>query len=178
MRALGAILLAIAAQPALAEPPAAVEEALGDLEPLTGQELGDLRGGALFAGGFAFDFGAIVRTMIDGQPALETRLTWTPEGAVMEDLSAIAGSPLPDFDGFGLNIIDASGSTLVGHRLLDGEIQNFIVNSGDNRNIRQDIDITLTLPGFAEVQRGMSIDRQNLNLGLDLANEIVRSNLQ
>jgi hypothetical protein len=178
MRTLSACLLALVALPALAEPPAAEEPALAGLEPLTSRELGGLRGGLLFAGGFAFDFGAIVRTAIDGEPALETRLTWTRHGPVIEDLSAISGAPLSEFGGFGISIVDASGTTLVGHRLYDGQIQNYIVNNGDNRTIRQDLDITLTLPGFAEVQRGMLGDRLNFRLGLDVADAIVRSSLQ
>jgi hypothetical protein len=157
-------------------PGVAQEVDLAGLEPLADEELADLRGGLLFAGGIAFEFGATVRTTIDGQPALETRLTWTPDGVVVEDLSALAGGPIPEFGGFGLNITDATGTTLVGHRLLDGELQGFIINTGDNRDIRQEMDITLTLPGFDIVQRDMLTDRLGFRIGLDVSDGLLRLN--
>jgi hypothetical protein len=118
-----------------------------------------------------------VRTMIDGQPALETRLVWTPDGVVVEDLSALAGAPIPEFNGFGLSITDATGTTLVGHRLLDGELQGFIINTGDNRDIRQEMDITLTLPGFDAIQRDMLTDRLGFRINADVADGLVRAAL-
>ncbi|HEX5007279.1 MAG TPA: hypothetical protein VFV70_09215 [Hyphomonadaceae bacterium] len=153
------------------------EAVLDQLAPLADDELSDLRGGLLFAGGIAFEFGAVVRTTIDGQPALETRLTWTPDGVIVEDLSALAGGPIPEFNGFGLNITDATGTTLVGHRLLDGELQGFIINTGDNRNIRQEMDITLGLPGFETIQQGMITDRLGFRIGADIADSLMRSTL-
>ena len=156
--------------------PALPQEAvLDDLTPIANEELADLRGGLLFAGGIAFDFGATVRTTIDGQPALETRLTWTPDGVVIEDLSVLAGGPIPEFNGFGLTLADATGTTLVGHRFLDGELQGFIINTGDNRNIRQEMDITLTLPGFEAIQRDMITDRLGFRITADMADSLIRS---
>lgn len=151
------------------------EAVVDDLTPLADEELADLRGGLLFAGGIAFEFGAVVRTTIDGQPALETRLTWTPDGVVVEDFSALAGGPIPAFNGFGLTLTDATGATLVGHRLLEGELQGFIINTGDNRNIRQELDVTLTLPGFEAVQRDMITDRLGFRIGADVADSLIRS---
>lgn len=153
------------------------EAILDQLTPLAEGELADLRGGLLFAGGIAFDFGATVRTTINGQLALETRLTWTPEGVVVEDLSAVAGASIPEFNGFGLNITDATGTTLVGHRLLDGELQGFIINTGDNRDIRQEMDVNLSLPGFAAIQRDMVTDRLGFRIDMDVADSLVRSTL-
>jgi hypothetical protein len=170
-------LLAACAVSALAPTGLGQEAGLADLEPLTNDELGTLRGGLLFADGIAFEFGATVRTTIDGRPALETRLTWTPDGVVVEDISALAGGPIPEFHGFGLSITDASGTTLVGHRLLDGELQGFIINTGDDRNIRQEMDVTLTLPGFDLVQRDMLTDRLGFRINMDVADGLVRSSL-
>jgi hypothetical protein len=151
------------------------EAVLDRLAPLADEELAGLRGGLLFAGGIAFEFGAVVRTTIDGQPALETRLTWTPDGGVVEDVSTLAGGPIPEFNGFGLNITDVTGTTLVGHRLLDGELQGFIINTGDNRNIRQEMEVTLTLPGFEATQRDMITGRLGFRIGAEIANSLVRS---
>jgi hypothetical protein len=168
--AIAACALLAAHAPALPQ-----EGVLDGLTPVADADLAGLRGGLLFAGGIAFDFGATVRTTIDGQPALETRLTWTPDGVVIEDLSALAGGPIPEFSGFGLTLIDATGTTLVGHRLLDGELQGFIINTGDNRNIRQEMDVTLTLPGFEAVQRDMITDRLGFRIAADMADSLIRS---
>jgi hypothetical protein len=173
-RGLLAMCIALLATP---HPALAQKAILDGLTPLADEELVDLRGGLLFAGGIAFDFGATVRTTIAGQPALETRLTWTPDGLVIEDLSALAGGPIQEFNGFGLSIADATGTTLVGHRLLDGELQGFIINTGDNRDIRQDLDITLTLPGFDAIQQDMLTDRLGFRANMDVADSLVRSSL-
>ena len=96
---------------------------------------------------------------------------------VVEDLSALTGGPIPEFSGFGLNITDATGTTLVGHRLLDGELQGFIINTGDNRDIRQEMDVTLTLPGFDLVQRDMLTDGLGFRIGVDVSDGLLRSGL-
>ena len=177
MRAGGGVVAICATLLATIQPALAQEKVLDGLAPLADEELSRLRGGLFFAGGVAFDFGAVVRTTIDGQPALETRLTWTPDGVVIEDLSVLAGGPIPEFNGFGLSIMDATGVTLVGHRLLDGELQGFIINTGDNRNIRQELDVTLTLPGFEAIQRDMVTDRLGFRIDMDVADSLLRSAL-
>jgi hypothetical protein len=162
----------------LAPRPAQTQEAVLDgLTLLPAEELATFRAGLLLAGGIAFEFGAIVRTTVDGRAALETRLTWTPDGVVVEDMSAFPDAPIPEFHGFGLTITDATGTTLVGHRLLDGGLQGFIINTGDNRNIRQDLNVTLTLPGFDAIQRDMLTDRLGFRIGSGVAGGLVRSGL-
>lgn len=148
-----------------------------DMEPLADEDLGSLRGGFFTAGGYTFDFGAIVRTTVDGQPALEQRLTWTPNGTTIEDVSGMPATQLP-IGGIGLDLSDASGTTLVGHRLVDGQIQGFIVNSGNNRDIGQDIQINLTLPGFDTVQKDMLAGRLGFSIDIEMANSLVTANGQ
>src|SRR6202012_4321285 len=47
------------------------------------------RGGGFFTAGDAkFDFGASIKTMVNGQLALQTNLTWTPQGP---DISSLSG---------------------------------------------------------------------------------------
>lgn len=137
-----------------------------------------MRGGFLSAGGYTFDFGAIVRTTVDGQPALEQRLSWTPDGVTIEDVSGFPSAQLPGIGGIGLDLSDATGTTLVGHRLVDGQIQGFIVNSGSNRDIGQDIQINLTLPGFDTVQQEMLIGRFGMQIDLDMAAGLVAASGQ
>ena len=156
---------------------AAQEGALSDLAPMDTAALEDLRGGYFTVDGITFDFGAIVRTTIDGQPALESRLTWTPQGVLVEDLSAYPSGALPG-GGWGIDLSDASGMTLVGHRLLDGQMQGFILNSGDGRDITQSLEVTLTLPGFDAIQRSMATDRIGLAIGMDVADSLIRASGQ
>jgi sporulation related protein len=51
-------------------------------------ELSGMRGGFFTAAGAQFDFGASIRTMVNGQLALQTNLTWTPQGP---DISSLSG---------------------------------------------------------------------------------------
>ena len=52
-------------------------------------ELSGMRGGFLVAGGAQFDFGATIKTMVNGQLALQTNLTWTPQGPSITSLSGL-----------------------------------------------------------------------------------------
>jgi hypothetical protein len=148
---------------------------VADLPSIADEALEDLRGGFFTVDGITFDFGAIVRTTVDGQPALETRLSWTPDGVMIQDLSTLTSAALPGTGGWGLDLSDASGMTLVGHRLLDGELQGFILNSGDNRSIHQSLEITLTLPGFDSVQRSILDGRLGMAIGMDVQDGLVRA---
>jgi len=173
-------LLAIAcAMTAMFAPVAAAQETKPpDMASLADKELGNLRGGFLTAEGYTFDFGAVVRTTVDGQPALEQRLTWTPDGVVIENASGIPASQLAGIGGIGLDLSDATGTTLVGHRLVDGQIQGFIVNSGNNRDIGQDIQVNLTLPGFDMVQKNMLAGQLGMRIDMDMAAGLVGANGQ
>ena len=52
-------------------------------------ELSGMRGGFFTAGGVQFDFGASIQTMVNGQLALQTNLTWTPQGPNIASLSGL-----------------------------------------------------------------------------------------
>lgn len=176
MRLRAVLTTACAAAAVMFAPRAMAQETPAfDLEPIADSELGDLRGGLFVIEGITFDFGAVVRTTIDGKPALETRLTWTPDGMVIEDLSTLTAGALPGLNGWGLDLSDASGMTLVGHRLMGGELQGFILNAGDNRNISQDMEITLTLPGFDAIQRDILTDRLGMRIDMDMAQGLISS---
>lgn len=159
--------------------------------PMGDTELQGERGGFLTANGIRLDFGAIVRTFVEGQLALETRLTWTTEGAVTEQTTgnAIAGavsladgaataaagglnlSGLADGSS-GLVFADASGATALVHNLMNGHIENLVFNTGNNRDIRQEVHVNLALPDLPAMQQGYGMDRlgsqlsQDINLGL------------
>lgn len=55
-------------------------------QALSDDELSGLRGGFTTPTGLNFGFGAIIRSYIDDKLALQTQLTWTPTGAVTQQV--------------------------------------------------------------------------------------------
>jgi hypothetical protein len=65
---------------------------------LSYDQLAGMRGGFFTANGAQFDFGASIKTMVNGELALQTSLQWTPAGAVTQQLAGLGPtiqSPLP-----------------------------------------------------------------------------------
>ena len=56
---------------------------------ISNDELSGMRGGFFTAAGAQFDFGASIRTMVNGQLALQTNLTWTPQGPNIASLAGL-----------------------------------------------------------------------------------------
>ena len=76
---------------------------------VSNDELSGMRGGFFTAAGAQFDFGASIRTMVNGQLALQTNLTWTPQGP---DISSLTG--------LGQRIADQVQSNLAKAGLIPG----------------------------------------------------------
>jgi hypothetical protein len=55
-------------------------------------ELSEMRGGFFTAAGAQFDFGASIKTLVNGKLALQTNLQWTPAGAVTQQLQGLGSS--------------------------------------------------------------------------------------
>lgn len=149
---LAAGIAVAAATPSLAQTAAAPPKE-ADAAPwgaMSADELARVRGGYLSAGGLVFDFGAVVRTYVDGGLVMETTLNWTPQGA-----QALSGSVAPSVTDL------AGGGTTVLHALGPSQLANVVLNTASNRDIRQDTDITLTLPGFASTQRDLQLHGLN-----------------
>lgn len=131
----------------------------GAQERLDDSELAAQTGGLRTPTGIEFNFGATVDTYVDGQMALQTRLTWTEQGIVQTqtphsgDLSA-GGVTLP-----GLN-----GETVIIHDIADQRIASLVLNSADGRDIRQDTAITLTIPELTNLQSEFSGQRTEMQL--------------
>jgi hypothetical protein len=56
---------------------------------VSNDELSGMRGGFFTAAGAQFDFGASIKTMVNGQLALQTNLTWTPQGPNISSLTGL-----------------------------------------------------------------------------------------
>lgn len=158
----------------------ASENAWGDgIEILAEEEMADHRGG-FNVGGIEFNFGAVVTTYVNGVPVLTTNLTWTDLGALLqqtvgelgENMSSLTPAELEALGivggGAGILIDDAEGVTALVHNVTDGALQNIIINSASGRELTQEINVTLELPGFDMVQDQLFLDRFGIQVSDDM----------
>lgn len=152
-------------------------------EQLTDDEMDNARGGILVAGGVAFEFGAVVNTYEDGVLRLQTQLTATPNGPLIQQtagqsasqltnqmLSALAGPSA------GRSAVVTDSGAVILQQVSPGQITNLIVNSGSDHSFRQDTDVTLTLPGFAGTQADIARQLTGMRLSDDLHSVQVGAN--
>lgn len=119
------------------------------------QELDEHRGGLATPVG-EVGFGAAVRTYVDGALALETHLTWTPAGLQTEQVS----SALPPGVAVGFLPSGAPGfPTTIVHDLRGDRIASFVINTGAERAIRQETDVTLHMPHLPQLQQQVAAAR-------------------
>lgn len=184
--ALTALAPAVMATASLAEAPAGPQ-------PLSDDELSDLRGGFITTNGFTFGFGVVIRTYVNEQLALKTQMTWTPTGPVTEqvrgdapgvtDLASALTSLLNngiDLSGIsgtagGVALVDGDGATALIHNVTSGQLQNLIVNSASNRNLRQDMELNLYLPDAAAMQSASSAQQRVAQMTYDLNTTLIGS---
>ena len=74
------------------EAKAAARPLLDSSRLVSNEDLSTMRGGFFTAGGAQFDFGASIRTLVNGQLALQTNLSWTPAGSVVQQLAGLGTS--------------------------------------------------------------------------------------
>lgn len=152
-------------------------DAFDGVEVAGDEELGDARGGYLTADGITFDLGAIISTYQDGQLALQTQLTWTPTGAVAthvvgDQYQSAADAALQAaaaLSAGGYAVSDPSGATQIVQGLGANSLQNLVVTSASNQNLAQDIQVTVTLPGFEAMQDGFALDRLGIRIGGEIS---------
>ncbi|MNE13655.1 hypothetical protein D3C80_1064970 [compost metagenome] len=162
-------------------------------QALSDEELSGLRGGFLTTNGFTFGFGVVIRSYVDDRLALETRMTWTPTGPVtqqtrgdvpgMTDLASAltsllnSGIDLRNLGGTsgGVALVGGDGATALIHNVTSGQLQNLIVNSASNRDLRQDMELNLYLPDLAAMQAASSAHARAAQLTYDLNTSLVGS---
>lgn len=162
MKRLNLMCIALAAGALLASP-------VGAADPLSDQELDANRGGFILVDGWTLDFGAVIKSYVNDELVLRTDVTLSSAGlqgvqtgaapAALPDglLSSLAaaGVNLSGLSG-GTATVSADGATAFIHQFGDGQITNFLVNTGSDRTLRQETELTLTLPGFQDVQAAMT----------------------
>ena len=149
--------------PSIDELLAASPLASADPAALGNDDLDEQRGGLRTPLGLDVGFGASVRTFVDGALVLETRLTWTNGGPrseqIVNDLGSITGSPVRIGTLGSLATIAPGKATTVVHDLSMNRIANMVINTADNRTIRQETNVTLVLPQLLDIQQRLSADR-------------------
>lgn len=175
-------LIASTALVALCAPAYAADESWGDgIEVMQDEEMTGLRGGVDIPG-IHINFGAIVTTFVNNMPVLTTVLTVTDAGAIVQDTLGGLGQSIDEMtpearDALGLGnldgasgvvISDADGVTALVHNVTEGALQNIIINNASGRDLRQEIDVTLTLPGFAAMQDSLTAERIGIRIDEDM----------
>lgn len=181
MTKLRATLLSAVAFAALSTP-AWADSGWGEgVEVMAEDELEAHRGGFEIAG-LDINFGAVVTTFSNGVPVLTTTLTWTDAGAIIDQTVGNIGQSidqltgdqltalgLEDLDGLGGVVIeDEDGVTALVHNITEGALQNIIINSATGRDLRQEIDVTLEIPGFDLMQDSLRTELFGFQITDDL----------
>jgi hypothetical protein len=176
------LLLAACALAALTAPAYASTENWDDgIEVMDDAEMDDLRGG-FNVGGIEIGFGAVVTSTLNGVPVMTTQLTVTDAGSIVEQTLNAAGQTLGSLTTEQLAVLGLAafavmegivvdgegGITAFVHNVTDGTVQNILVNTANGQDIEQDIDITLTLPGFEAIQGEFAMARFGMQISDDL----------
>lgn len=155
-------------QTAKADPVVAV-----DLPALVSdKDLDKLRGGFLVSG-LDINFGADIRTYVNGDLLLHTVLNWSDEGAetvqtVAAGLSPVDAAALENGVLSNGNIrmkvgdtpvyLINGGQTAIVHETGNG-VQNMLINTANGFNSIQEVDATLNLSGYENFNANMMMDR-------------------
>lgn len=173
-----ALASVICPQAAHAAPPAAA-----DLPALVSDEdLDKLRGGFVWSG-LNINFGADIRTYVDGDLLLHTVLNWTDNGAETVQTSA-PGLTAADADSLQNGILANGnirmkvgdspvflindGKTAIQHDTSSG-IRNMLVNTANGLNSVQEVEARLDLSGYEGFSADLMLDR--IKGALDVASD-------
>jgi hypothetical protein len=153
---------------------AAAGAAMAEPALLADAELAEVRGGLMTPIGLDVGFAADIRTYVDGDLALETRLVWTDTGPVTDNSGPLATTATGLGD-WSAAIAGRGGSTEILHDISSDRIVAVVLNTASDRSIRQDADITLTVPQLAVLENQVAAARlaQALSTAVNLG--LVRS---
>ncbi len=132
----------------------------GKLTPMSDEELDSYRGGYSVSPDLNFQFGAVMTTFEDGQLALQTTINLTPTSVSVQQTAGPGVTPGTllnpiDLAGATGGVFSTPGGTTLIQSLTNGQLTNAILNTASNHTFIQTTDVTLTLPGFADVQTQM-----------------------
>jgi len=191
-RALRTLLLAgvaALALPMTAHAAVAADDPWAGVEVMEDSEMAAARGGFVLPNGVEVNFAAKVNTFAGGMLALQTDLVITDDGLLIdhqlgelgEALSALSDADKAELGLTNVNaqagvvIRDTSGVTALVQGMSESGLQNLILNTASGRDLRQEIELTITLPGFASVQEMIGQELLGLRLGDDLNAMLARN---
>jgi hypothetical protein len=136
------------------------EATLADAVPVPDVELAAQRGGFEWQG-MQINFGADVRTYLDGELVLQTIVNWTDHAETSQFVSGVLTPAAADqlvagvlgTGAITMRVGDASvflangGQTALIHQ-VDGPVQNILINTASNTAIRQEVDAQLDIRNF------------------------------
>lgn len=167
-------------------PTAARADPLDYSAPLSDLQLRDHRGGFVWQG-VTINLGADIRTYLNGELALQTIVTWNEQGATTSQQLFGALTPagadhlregVLTTGGITMRVGDSNvflaneGQTALIHR-TDGAIQNILLNTASNTNLRQEAIIQLDLGGFSGFATTLSAERLNSALGNSIGDAVI-----
>ncbi len=146
-------------------------------------ELANMRGRFISATGLVMDFGANIRTFVDGALLQETAVTLTDSGFVSQPIPSQEGlrgtlerGTLVTGDGNGLSIRqvtplgvdlsaltgtsgivlkDCNGFTAALHKVSADQILNIIVQTGIERVVEQKLEVNIGIKNFSRFQQNL-----------------------
>jgi hypothetical protein len=130
-----------------------------------------MRGGYIVADGIQFNFGALLTTMVNGQMAFQTQVTYTPNGpqinqtvgsnvvkAASQSTGTITGLNLQGFNPDQIALLNHGATALI-QKVTGGSVQNIVINAANSQNITQTTQLQLSLPNLVQNEQ---MFRQNL----------------
>lgn len=150
--------------------------------PLADPELSLMRGG-FDIGGLSFSFGATLNTLIDGQLALQTVVTYQPGGVTTvvtpgAGVAPVVGDPgLAQLAGRGITVAPGStplyatadGATALLQGLTQQGLVNATLNTAANRTVSSNTDLTLVIPNGVAFQNDVLSQHAFQNLSDQIA---------
>lgn len=180
----GVAIVAFCAGALIAPPAQAEESETEDLAILLpAEELGELRGGFVVSG-MTVQFGADIRTYVDGELLLQTVLNWGPNGAETVQAAAAGLTPVDvaslengvlSNGNIRMRVGDTpvylinDGQTAIVHETTNG-VQNLLANTAVGLEAVQEVDASLTLSGYENFNTDLLRDRLGSSLN-DLAGQ-------
>jgi hypothetical protein len=136
---------------------------LADATPLSLSEMQSIRGGFIDPTGLIYNFAVNVRTALNGAEIFTRSIIVAPAGGSGHLEATTNANVLPQNvpntlnvsmigKGKGVSIVDSDGNrTTVLNQTANGSPASIVVNTSNNRNIAQSVDVTLTLRGLSSI---------------------------
>lgn len=142
--------------------------------PMSDAEMAGRRAGIQTPLGYEIGLGAVVRTYVNGQLALESRLTWAEQGLMRE---FTVGQPTPDTqaaaarlglkldgDWIGLILENPDGFTAALNSFTADRVGNLLINTASDQDIRLETEVILDIPELERFREQFQTEQLDLRI--------------